>query len=83
MTSGARKEKEVHCMHKTSLAREKQGELFSVIAELDPAAIQALLWSHRPALPPAQTSVSGPAYRQEVRNRFQLWQEIMTPALAA
>jgi len=36
-------------MHKTSLAREKQGELFSLIAELDPAAILALLMVSAPS----------------------------------
>src|SRR5262249_10686973 len=32
---------------------------------------------------PHRQRVSAPAYRQERRNRFQLWQQIMTPALAA
>jgi putative transposase len=27
--------------------------------------------------------LSAPAYRQEMRTRFQSWREIMTPALAA
>ena len=62
-------------MHKTSLAREKQGELFSLIAELDPAAIQALLWSHRPALPPAPTA--------GVRTRVSSGEAEQIPALAA
>src|SRR5712664_3438009 len=32
---------------------------------------------------PPRHRLSAPAYRQEMRNRFQVWQEIMTPALAA
>ena len=32
---------------------------------------------------PRRHRFSAPAYRQELRNRFQSWQEITTPALAA
>ena len=32
---------------------------------------------------PHRHRVAAPAYRQEMRNRFQIWQEITTPALAA
>jgi putative transposase len=32
---------------------------------------------------PRRHRLSAPAYRQEMRNRFQIWQEITTLALAA
>lgn len=48
-----------------------------------PNGVPLRLWSHRPTFPSASHRLTAPAYRQEMRNRFQLWQEITVSAIAA
>jgi putative transposase len=67
--------------HQPTRQREQRMQWFE-----SPGQAQQFLSAYGPIsqhFRPRRHRFSAPAYRQELRNRFQIWQEITTPALAA
>src|SRR6266852_6590555 len=67
--------------HQPTRPRERRMQRFK-----SPGHAQRFLSAYGPIAQhfhPPRHRLSAPAYRQEMRSRFQVWQEIMTPALAA
>ena len=67
--------------HQPTRQRERRRQGFK-----SPGQAQRFLAAYRPIAQhfrPRRHRFAASAYRQEMRNRFQIWQEITTPALAA
>ena len=67
--------------HKPTRQRERRMQRFK-----SPGHAQRFLSAYGPIAQhfrPRRHRLSAPAYRQEMAQRFQLWQKITTPALAA
>jgi putative transposase len=67
--------------HQPTRQRERRMQGFT-----SPGHAQCFLSAHGPIVPhfrPRRHQVSAPAYRREMRHRFQSWQEIRSPTLAA
>src|SRR4030095_15817500 len=67
--------------HQPTRQREQRMQRFK-----SPGHAQRFLSAYGPIpqhFRPRRHQLSAPAYRQELRTRFQIWQEISTPALAA
>jgi putative transposase len=67
--------------HQPTRQRERRMQRFK-----SPGQAQRFLAAYGPIAQhfrPRRHRLAAPAYRQELQNRFKLWQEITTPALAA
>ena len=67
--------------HQPTLQRERRMQQFK-----SPGQAQRFLTAYGPIsqyFRPRRHRFTAPAYRQEMENRFQVWQEVTVPALAA